>query len=118
MSKAAALKELAVKVRQAQLAQLTASDKASVAAASRDLDTAIRGIFELHLKLVEVPPGPLRDVVKEIAPYFEARQERWYGADGDVVGTFDGSLIKHVAAAGVAHNVVVDEAHRSHVVSK
>jgi len=34
-------------------------------------------VYTLQLNISEVPPGPLRDALKEISPYFVDKKSRW-----------------------------------------
>jgi len=74
------LREAVLAVRQAQIALLEPGlekEADKFAAAQRNLDRAFQSVYKLNLKSMDVPPGPLRDCIKEIAPYFVDRKGRW-----------------------------------------
>eukprot|EP00750_Incisomonas_marina_P017891 INCI2559.2.p1 GENE.INCI2559.2~~INCI2559.2.p1 ORF type:complete len:119 (-),score=22.30 INCI2559.2:168-524(-) len=102
MSVIAKLKPLVLQVRQAQLKQLEAESQEEAASTFRALDQAIRGIYELNLKVNQIPPGPLRECVKEISPYFEHRASRW-AAEAPLTGSFDGGLLGQTVHNAVEH---------------
>jgi len=78
-----ALEELRVAilaVREAQVAQLEPGieeDEVKFSSANRNLDKALFKVYTLQLNISEVPPGPLRDALKEISPYFVDKKSRW-----------------------------------------
>lgn len=107
------LKPLVLQVRQAQLKQLEAQSQEEAANTFRDLDRAIRSIYELNLSVKQIPPGPLRECVKEISPYFEHRASRW-AQEAPLSGSFDGQLLGEAVHNAVEHMHEGDsEQHRS-----